>query len=352
MSNATSVFLDFIRILAAFLVFASHCVLIWYPGFNYLTMSNLGHDAVVFFFVLSGFVIAFSTLGKGRTLKSYVLARLSRLYSVAIPALLIALILQIIGTGLNPEFYSQMVRDYDFLRYLVSTAFLQEIWTLSASPRTNPPFWSLSYEFWYYALFGVAVLIEPLRVKLALVAIILLFVGPKILLLMPIWLMGVALYAYKHLVPALKPSSAQLGFVGSLAITILLMAYLPNWPTQQGYPPLFFSGAFISDWIKGLAITATIYFFERAFFDKPISDKLLKNVRLVADRTFSLYVCHYPLIVFATAIVPFDRSSPWQVSGFILSILSVIFLISTVTESKRWLWYSGFSYIWNRLIVK
>jgi peptidoglycan/LPS O-acetylase OafA/YrhL len=352
MAESTSLFLDCIRILAAFLVFFTHCSLQWYPTSNYLVMSKLGHDAVIFFFVLSGFVIAYSTLGKSRTLRSYFIARLSRLYSVVIPALFLTLILQIVGTALNPGFYSQKVSGHEFLRYILASSFLQEIWTLSASPRTNTPFWSLGYEFWYYALFGVVVLIKSLRLKLTIAGVLLLVIGPKVLLLLPIWAMGVALYMGRCRVTPIKVSQAKLGFVLSLAITILIITYMPDWPMQHGYPPLFLSSSFISDWIKGFTITATIYFFDQAFCVISIPAKFLNNVRTVADHTFSLYLYHYPLIVFVNAIVTFDRSSPYQAGLVTIVILSIVFLISTVTESKRSLWNNAFSYSWNRLICK
>jgi peptidoglycan/LPS O-acetylase OafA/YrhL len=52
-----------------------------------------GLPAVIVFFVLSGFVIAFVTDGRDRTLAGYALNRLSRLWSVALPALGFGLIL-------------------------------------------------------------------------------------------------------------------------------------------------------------------------------------------------------------------------------------------------------------------
>ena len=86
MPKSTSVFLDGLRVLAALTVFAGHCVLLLYHG----GFPLAGHVAVIVFFVLSGYVIAYSTLSRpGMSAKRYTVARLSRLYSVVGPALLL-----------------------------------------------------------------------------------------------------------------------------------------------------------------------------------------------------------------------------------------------------------------------
>ena len=56
MSRAFSIYLDAIRFLAALLVLFYHANWIYRPG---ILFTSLGHEAVVIFFVLSGFVIAY-----------------------------------------------------------------------------------------------------------------------------------------------------------------------------------------------------------------------------------------------------------------------------------------------------
>jgi hypothetical protein len=56
MSRAFSLYLDAIRFLAALLVLFYHANWIYRPG---VLFTSLGHEAVVIFFVLCGFVIAF-----------------------------------------------------------------------------------------------------------------------------------------------------------------------------------------------------------------------------------------------------------------------------------------------------
>ena len=126
-SPATSTFLDLLRIGAALFVFFHHCAQFWTPRVFAVT-APVAHSAVIVFFVLSGYVISNSTLGKRRGPRQFIVARLSRLYSVVLPSLFLTFCLQMFGGLLNPEFYAQCSRGYDNLRYLLTTCFLQSIW--------------------------------------------------------------------------------------------------------------------------------------------------------------------------------------------------------------------------------
>src|SRR5947209_5815746 len=119
MAPATSAFLDLLRICAALVVFIFHCPQFWSPRL-YAATAPLAHSAVIVFFVLSGYVIAFSTLSARQDAKRFAVARLSRLYSVILPALLLTFILQATGSYLNPEFYAQQSRGFDGVRYLLT----------------------------------------------------------------------------------------------------------------------------------------------------------------------------------------------------------------------------------------
>lgn len=107
MSPALSCYLDGMRLLAAMLVYLSHANASWLTG-NLPVLwriSNLGNEAVMMFFVLSGFVIAFVTDKKEHTAREYLLSRFARLYSVAIPAIVLAFVSDSIGQSLSPSTY-------------------------------------------------------------------------------------------------------------------------------------------------------------------------------------------------------------------------------------------------------
>lgn len=189
MAPLLSTYLDLLRFAAALVVFLAHAhrgdltgglPVLW-------RVAERDTDAVMVFFVLSGFVIAYVSRHQERTLRSYALARFSRLWSVAIPALLLTLGLDILGRGLAPGLYTAEVAssDHPVLRFLVSAVFANELWWSSVRFGSNGPYWSLGYEAWYYAIFGAWLYLAG-RLRALVVLGLCLVVGPKVLLLLPV----------------------------------------------------------------------------------------------------------------------------------------------------------------------
>jgi peptidoglycan/LPS O-acetylase OafA/YrhL len=87
MTSVLSLYLDALRFGAAFTVFLSH-----FGRFSagmFSQMEPYGGTAVMVFLVLSGFVIAWVTKTRERTVDEYALSRLARLYSVILPAVIV-----------------------------------------------------------------------------------------------------------------------------------------------------------------------------------------------------------------------------------------------------------------------
>ena len=107
MSPLFSLYLDALRFGAALIVLLSHFA---YPRFtrgDYIAIRefNLGSDAVVFFFVLSGLVIAYTADSKDRSAGRFAFNRLTRLYSVVLPAILLTVLFDWAGRSLDPSAY-------------------------------------------------------------------------------------------------------------------------------------------------------------------------------------------------------------------------------------------------------
>jgi len=199
MTPRFSLYLDAVRLSAALVVLLSHFAYVRFTRGDYLIIRelNLGSDAVVLFFVLSGLVIAFTVDRKDRAPGRYAFNRLTRLYSVVLPALALTFLFDGIGRAISPA-------DYDGFWYngvapweqairgvLINTEWVGEPIRIGS----NGPFWSLSYEAAYYGLFGIAIFTRGLVRALAL-AIVALVAGPAIILLLPVWLMGVVVYQH------------------------------------------------------------------------------------------------------------------------------------------------------------
>jgi peptidoglycan/LPS O-acetylase OafA/YrhL len=110
---------------------------------------------------------------------------------------------------------------------------------------------------------------------------------------------------------------------------------------------MFFSAAFLSDWIAGVVVAVALFSFESAFGNVPIRASARCGIQRASDCTFSLYLYHYPLVLFATAIGSLDRiPAPYAiVSGFV--ILAVIVALSSLTEARRYVWRRAFEMAWD-----
>jgi peptidoglycan/LPS O-acetylase OafA/YrhL len=107
-SPRLSTYLDLLRFAAAMIVLLSHLAYTRFTDGAYLAIRefNLGSDAVVVFFVLSGFVIAHTAKAKDGTIGQYFFNRATRIYSVAIPAILLTFILDRNGSAFNHQAYN------------------------------------------------------------------------------------------------------------------------------------------------------------------------------------------------------------------------------------------------------
>ena len=330
---------------AALLVLADHATYFWEGPSG--AMTRAAHAAVVVFFVLSGYVIAYSTLGKARGVRSYVVARLSRLYSVIIPALVLTAVVQVLGHALNPDFVQFRPRAHEPWRYLIVALSLQSVWTSFITPLANTPFWTLSYEFWYYALFGAAVLLRPGWPRGLAVFAAVLVAGTDILLLLPCWLAGVAAYVWRERFSG-TPGKARAGFVLSLAAAGVVLAWMPEWPLGLGQAPWWYSSMFLTDWALSLAVAGAVWCFDACRLP-PVPPPVETAVRWGAGHTFSLYLFHFPILAFVTAVWRIHRPSWLQAALALGGTLLAVWALSTFTEAKRGVWQRVFAWGWDAL---
>lgn len=348
MTRSFSVYLDLVRFFAAFLVLLHHARYLYDPG-NFI--FAFGHEAVIIFFVLSGYVIAYVTETKERTLKSYTLSRLARIYSVALPAILLTGVFDYLGFMSNPEAYPIGAQAWDHIpiRVVGSLAFLNQIWFVSMQPFSNVPYWSLGYEIWYYAGFALVTYLGGRRGWLLFLALALIL-GPKIILLMPLWWGGVLVYRSK----ALRGISPRLGWI-LLVLSFAGVAGYLHWDlaawaretVQAAVGPewtreLVSSKRFLSDYYLGLCVAAHFVAL-RAICEhhQDVPGLVAKPIRALAGSTFTLYLLHRPLILFYFAVFQLESVSPGLYVVLLGLIVATAYGISLVTEQqkhhvKRW----------------
>ncbi len=342
LGRSLSTYLDALRFTAALAVFTSHVALPRLTG-NLLPtgpLIELADSAVIAFFVLSGFVISFAAQTRDETLGDYTRSRLARLYSVAVPALLLTVVVDAIGRHLDPALYTGWwsLGAHPLLRIAACLTFTNELWFESIRPFSNGPYWSLSYEFWYYAIFAVGFYLRG-RERWVLLALGCLIVGPKILVLFPIWLMGVAI----HRVHVSEAAGWAL-FIGSVgaASTLLLTSLGPTLYWWMDGPIVRLIGDGYSrhlplKYATGIVIACNILGF--AAIQHRVSLRAIERpVRWLAGMTFSLYLFHYPLLHVFASTWPGDVNSPLRAAILVTLTLTSIVGLASVTEKRKDVW--------------
>lgn len=343
MSPAFSVYLDLLRVLAASMVVVYHLKTLGLgPTPVRALMPGFGHEFVIVFFVLSGFVIALAVDRKPQArLSDYLLDRAARLYSVALPCLIVSALVSV-ALGLTHGHQAPGAGSAAQIAVgtLASALMLGQAWALDAFPPSNPPFWSLCYEAMYYLIFGLAVYLRGPRRWVAVAAACLL-AGPKVLLLLPCWLLGVAAYRWRDAVvlrrwqawvlawglPALVfyvLSKAQVGRLTGGWIADVLGVYATD---------LARSDNFLKDYLSAALVALHLFAVRQLPLRWPAW--VARGAQAAAGLTFTLYLLHYPLLL-AVATGSGAARVAWGALGVALVlVMAATWLMGTQTELRR-----------------
>jgi peptidoglycan/LPS O-acetylase OafA/YrhL len=310
MSKGFLLYLNGARFSAACLVAMSHLFISSMLGWRDIF---LGADAVIAFFVISGFVVAWVADKKENDLPTFAIARISRLVSVLLPAMALTVALDSIGIQIDHIRYIPLDAETapSPLTLLPSLFFLNEVWTASVSPMSNQPVWSLCYEFWYYAIFGAYYYLRG-RVRWLAIAVIVLIAGPKILLLLPAWLMGVTLYVKRDLI---KLSSVSAVILMGLTINIIVMFENTGIGNANIAIMRFILGENFNDilghstnfiWLNFVGMMVAMHFAAVYSLLKDVNEvprRLEACLNWLGRRTFSIYLLHMPIMLLFSVVV-------------------------------------------------
>lgn len=268
---------------------------------------ELGHQAVVGFFAISGYLVGGAVLAhlrKGQPfLREYLIHRFARIYVVLVPAIVLTLIVDSIGRA---AFASEGVYDWPvfkdhFRPALFVTTLLNQTAIYFDFFGTNGPLWSLACEFWYYITFPLLLLpvarMYSLRVRAIGFAI-----GFALLIALSIpaswfkfgyllWALGA--FATLAPRPLIRSRWLSLAIYVGLVVPIRLLVRGPNleaMPFLQDVADLISAVAFLN-----LAVSLRF---------GPRDGWVLFRPRLhkhLADFSFSLYCIHMPLLILARA---------------------------------------------------
>ena len=336
-----SVYLDLVRFLAALAVVLMHMRmfrLVDLPGSQHWTL--LGRESVMAFFVLSGFVIAYTTQMRRPDALDFTVARAARIYSVALPVLLLGFLCAYLSQGPHVpgmDASYQVAKPWFYIPFHL--LFMGDLWRLSEHPPWLGPWWSLNYEVWFYVLFGVACYVRrPWR--LPAIGLLLAIMGYKLWLLLPVWLAGVALYHWQARY-SLSRTAARAGWVLSMVLLVAYEAYgveellraagRASWFGQ--YVALGNADRFLADYAFGLIVVLNFACARFAGFTGLL--RLARPIRLFAAYTLTLYLSHALVLIGWPELYPHDPASIADVLALSAAVAVATALLGLLTEQRK-----------------
>jgi peptidoglycan/LPS O-acetylase OafA/YrhL len=285
------------------------------------------HQAVIVFFVLSGYFVGGSVL---RSVKSarfewrvYLGKRMSRLWLVLIPALLLTVMLDYVGRKIAPAgaIYSLdnppiSIGPDTLTTFIGNMFFLQRIYLPPFG--TNAPLWSLAYEFWFYVAFPFAAMLifsrSIVTKVISATALILmsLFVGTDISAYFSVWLLGLV----AHIVPAPKRCLPS----------ILL---IPTWAGVVGFALILIKmGVAMIPGDIALGVIASAWCYQAKHSTEPNHRSVYARLAIaLSEMSYTLYLVHVPILTFLSAVIV-GRWHRWHFDMLHISLFAGIMFIT------------------------
>jgi peptidoglycan/LPS O-acetylase OafA/YrhL len=277
-------------------------------------ITNFADEAVICFFVVSGLLVGGKCVtGYARhdfSAAEYCIDRLSRLYTVLAPALVLSFGLILLQCRTNVV---SDCADLGSAQFFASALFLQNI--VTDPPANNHALWSLANEFWYYVvalLICVAAIANHRRRLISIVVLVCvaLFLARydrwdnhSVLLYFPIWAVGIF---------------AWIKVPFRLPVAVSLPAFLVSLLLSRSHV-LDHDFYFVRDALIATSLLAVLVSSRQAVTTGQPSKWLLPNISgALARISFSVYLAHSPVLILASAIILRDGRSldPHQTQSF------------------------------------
>lgn len=366
MSIALSRFIDAARWIAALTVAVSHVGGLLYvfgaqtgaPAYSpvaawlFWPSYAFAHEAVVVFFVLSGFLVGGAVLERVRTprrwLRDYMIDRTVRIYIVLAPVLLLCGALDLIGARFlaHTGAYASDLYVETFKPWLVLTNLLNLQGTYFAPFGSNMPMWSLGLEYWYYIAFALMVLpfasaisAYPRNLRMAggalglAIALALSASGGYFFFGLAIWLLG----ALVRIAPAPVLRSRALALAAFLIVSVAVRQFVSETVLLNS------PARFAVDAVEALLFANVLLALR---FDETPGFAFARSAihARVSAFSFTLYACHMPIIVFLWACCAALFGASWSKAtaspayyaifvALALSVVAASYLLSRVTEA-------------------
>lgn len=303
---------------------------IWYQGLSFFT--GFAHQAVLVFFVLSGWLVGGSLLNKmndSKIMITYCIDRLSRLWIVLIPSFLVTIILGVLIGRIDPMRVDHSIgNEYSARAFFGNLIGMQEF--IVPDYGGNFALWSLSYEMAYYALFPLALMSfaakSPISRMISVIAAIILTsqLNGAVMLYFSVWMLGVVFSRIKIDVDSWSRTVMLATFV-AVAVYFRL----------TGSNDLFTEKSFLQDLFVSFIFVLVLSSRQSAADIHLRSVRMYKKIgQFLSQFSFTLYVIHVPILGYFKhlnkSFFGIDRLSPDNPMHFAIyfSMLAGIILFS------------------------
>lgn len=361
LSRAQSAYLNLVRGLAAMAVLVGHAGILFMEGSD-LNKVNIQSAAVLTFFLLSGFLISYSTFRKydkaDYSFSHYFIDRFCRIYCAFLPALVfvwlvdmhsVRLPLLISGERLQtlswvrdmyenmtiPTWIGNLLMLQDFPAFQITRHLFgfDSHWFFDEYGSASP-FWTISIEWWLYMAFGVIVL-KIIRDKAKITPLFLLTLG--FLLIVPfyysvggpdncltfLWLMGMtACLLFLRLSRLYPLETWRWAFLLAFFVSVICMGARLLAQKLDGHSmqatELQFS-VFLA-----CAVFSLLFFLHKV---EKVPVVIEKICNFIAGYSYSLYLTHATVIIYIYLRYPGNDSNPkvFWIAILVSNVVAIVF---------------------------
>jgi peptidoglycan/LPS O-acetylase OafA/YrhL len=307
---------DAIRGLAATYVFASHFIRGLAPESSWTLPFRFGQEAVMLFFLLSGFVIMYSMeTAADKSFRTYLSRRFLRIYPIFLLALVISYALSKSWVVDLPTLAGNifMLQDYSGKPGILFDTF-----------EGNLPLWSLSYEWWFYLMFFPVYRYLQKRMQIQLITAVgvsavvaynaLHFQPLLFLAYFPIWWAGAEMgRSVSRHEPI--PFAAILTSLGILSTAFAICTMME---TARGYEFSFGNHPILElrHALAALAIVLGLFVYRRQ--ETVRLERLIMPFAAIAPISYGIYALHSPVCAFLDAL-----SLPARIPAAIIAVVAI-----------------------------
>jgi len=303
----------------------------WYDRIMvyFFSLFKFGHEAVIIFFVLSGFLIHFRYAGAQNIfvdfkLSQYLKKRLIRIYPTLIVSFIVCYLTDFIILIVTGDSYP--LSQYSISRFLFNFFLVPEspLW------GSNYPVWSLKHEWFFYLMYPLLLWsyhkqrILPLLLSLGLFFTYLFgykidYIGAAAYTI-SIWLLGAIMAAIY------KQNKRLFNYIPVLIVFFLAYPLIAR--INSNYPWLDLCFGLITTGFVALMIIR----------NKSMLAMTLSSLSWLGTFSYSLYLLHFPILLLFKALAIYyakNKELPyhlWYVTGSIIIIIPFVYLIYYYSE--------------------